>query len=62
MRSAAGSSQSVVELRAICAEAGDYANPIEPPGEGGRKIAMAVAGAVGAIEGASPSRVWAQPC
>jgi hypothetical protein len=33
----------VLELRRICTEPGDYANPIEPSGTGGFKIASAVA-------------------
>lgn len=33
----------VIELRAICTEASDYANPIEPSGSGGLKIAKAIA-------------------
>jgi hypothetical protein len=32
----------VIDLRLICCEASDYANPIEPSGEGGRKIADAI--------------------
>jgi hypothetical protein len=33
----------VIELRAVCNQPEDYANPIEPSGEGGRKIARAIA-------------------
>lgn len=33
----------MLELRRICTEASDYANPIEPSGSGGRKIAQAIA-------------------
>jgi hypothetical protein len=33
----------VLELRRICTEPGDYANPIEPSGAGGYKIATAIA-------------------
>ena len=40
----------IIELRQVCAEACDYANPIEPSGIGGRKIAAAIAHAVGAVE------------
>ena len=40
----------VIDLRFICTEAADYANPIEPSGPGGRKIAEAIARACGAIE------------
>ena len=32
----------VIELRLVCNEPADYANPIEPSGRGGRKIAMAI--------------------
>jgi hypothetical protein len=32
-----------IDLRLICCEAEDYANPIEPSGRGGRKIALAIA-------------------
>ena len=51
----------VIDLRAICCEAADYANPIEPSGRGGMKIARGIAGALGA-PGGSPAacRVWAQ--
>lgn len=38
----------VIELRLVCNEPADYANPIEPSGRGGRKIALAIARAVGA--------------
>ena len=49
----------VIELRAICTEPGDYANPIEPSDTGGRKIAQAIARAVGAIAvERPPSRAW----
>jgi hypothetical protein len=48
----------VIELRAICNEPADYANPIEPSGSGGLKIAQAIARAVGATAGEA-SRVWA---
>lgn len=32
----------VIELRRVCAEPGDYANPIEPSVQGGAKIARAI--------------------
>ena len=38
----------VIDLRLVCALPEDYANPIEPSGTGGRKIAEAVLEAVGA--------------
>ena len=48
-----------VELRSVCTEAEDYANPIEPSGPGGLKIARAVAHVVGAIgAGQAPARIW----
>ena len=50
----------VIDLRLICADASDYANPIEPSGSGGAKIARAIAGALGFLEeSGSPSRVFA---
>ena len=49
----------VLELRQICCEREDYANPIEPSGPGGLKIAKAIARAIGAVdERTRPSRVW----
>jgi len=36
----------VIDLRAICANPEDYANPIEPSSVGGEKIARAIAGLV----------------
>ncbi len=37
-----------IDLRLVCARPEDFANPIEPSGEGGRRIARAIAAAVGA--------------
>jgi hypothetical protein len=37
----------VIDLRAVCTQPSDYANPIEPSGSGGRKIALAIAENVG---------------
>jgi hypothetical protein len=48
-----------LELRSICSEPADYANPIEPSGQGGLKIAGAIARLVGAVN--SPgrlARIW----
>jgi hypothetical protein len=49
----------VIDLRSICASPEDYANPIEPSGRGGRRIAEAIVRSLGlggpAVE---PSRVW----
>jgi GDSL-like Lipase/Acylhydrolase family len=39
----------VIDLRLICNEPTDYANPIEPSGRGGRKIAEAIARTIGAV-------------
>lgn len=38
----------LVELRQVCNDPRDYANPIEPSGTGGKKIAAAIARAIGA--------------
>ena len=48
----------VIDLRLVCSEASDYANPIEPSGSGGRKIAAAVARACGVETEPGPSRVF----
>lgn len=51
----------VIELRQVCSETADYANPIEPSGRGGRKIAVAIAHALSASETIhSASRVIAR--
>jgi lysophospholipase L1-like esterase len=49
-----------LELRSICTDPADYANPIEPSGQGGLKIARAISRVVGAVHGAGPppARVW----
>ncbi len=50
----------VIDLRLICNEPGDYANPIEPSGRGGRKIAGAIARMLGVTTGENAhSRVYA---
>jgi len=33
----------LLDLRFVCTEEGDYANPIEPSAQGGEKIAKAIA-------------------
>jgi hypothetical protein len=38
----------IIDLRLICTDRDDYANPIEPSGRGGLKIARAIARTVGA--------------
>jgi lysophospholipase L1-like esterase len=37
---------SVIDLRLVCTEPEDYANPIEPSGTGGQKIAWAIVGSL----------------
>ena len=49
VRLAAERALPVVELRLVCTEPADYANPIEPSVRGGAKIARAVAEAVGMV-------------
>ena len=49
---------SLVDLRLVCSEPADYANPIEPSGQGGSKIARAVARAAGAIPGGASTEVF----
>ncbi|HVE78446.1 MAG TPA: SGNH/GDSL hydrolase family protein [Gemmatimonadaceae bacterium] len=45
---------AAIDLRALCADPADYANPIEPSSVGGEKIARAIARVVtGAAEGAA---------
>jgi hypothetical protein len=59
LRSAADAAVDVLELRSVCVERDDYANPIEPSGKGGLKIARAIARAVGATEEVTvPARLW----
>jgi GDSL-like Lipase/Acylhydrolase family len=48
---------SVIDLRLICDEASDYANPIEPSGAGGLKIAKAIAAWLESGEAAGVARV-----
>jgi hypothetical protein len=48
----------VIDLRLVCADAADYANPIEPSGSGGKKIAAAIVAAAGAREGLGGPRVF----
>ena len=46
-RAAAERKLPVIDLRLVCNEPSDYANPIEPSGKGGRKIAEAIARSIG---------------
>ncbi len=50
---------AVIDLRSVCDDATDYANPIEPSGTGGQKIAKAIVRAVGLADNAvDHSRVY----
>lgn len=49
LRVALAFSADVLELRAVCTLPSDYANPIEPSGCGGSKIARAIAGTLGLV-------------
>ena len=46
LRAAATHALPVIELRHVCTEPADYANPIEPSSRGGEKIARAIVAAV----------------
>jgi lysophospholipase L1-like esterase len=60
LRAAVEHRVDVIELRLVCTEPADYANPIEPSVRGGAKIARAIAGAVGAVpSGGSGARLLA---
>ena len=48
----------VIELRLVCSERADYANPIEPSGAGGRKIAQAIFRAVSRTDGDAATLVF----
>jgi lysophospholipase L1-like esterase len=60
LRTAVDLRLDALELRSICTEPADYANPIEPSGQGGSKIARAIGRLVGAVDtaGPPPARVW----
>jgi hypothetical protein len=45
---------AVIDLRLVCNTPEDYANPIEPSGTGGRKIAQAIARRFGFVPPAGP--------
>ena len=55
LRAAWERSCPVIELRHVCVNPADYANPIEPSGQGGAKIARALARAVGAVHEREPA-------
>jgi hypothetical protein len=48
----------LIDLRLVCTEPSDYANPIEPSGTGGKKIAAAIVAALGAEQAGTASRVF----
>ena len=56
-RSAFARGLSVIDLRLICNQDGDYANPIEPSAQGGAKIARAISAWVGQRAHVHPSTV-----
>lgn len=59
LRAAFARRMRVVELRSVCTEAADYANPIEPSARGGEKIARTIARAiVGPHVGEGASEVY----
>ena len=58
LRTAIDFGVDALELRAICTEPADYANPIEPSGQGGQKIARAIAFAVGAANAGDAKPIW----
>ncbi len=49
----------LIDLRLVCNEAADYANPIEPSAQGGEKIAAVIAALVKAVGTQEPrSTIW----
>ena len=60
LRTALGFGADAIDLRLVCTTRTDFANPIEPSGPGGRKIAQAIAVALGANGGRTrPCRLTA---
>jgi lysophospholipase L1-like esterase len=57
-RAAFGRGLALIDLRLICSEDEDYANPIEPSVQGGEKMSAAIAAWVGAV-GEARSTVFA---
>ncbi len=49
---------TIIDLRSVCNKKTDYANPIEPSGPGGLKIAAAIAGWLGVGEPRKSARVF----
>ena len=59
LRTAVDLRLTALELRSICVDPEDYANPIEPSERGGLKIASAIARAIGAVNASTPpAQVW----
>jgi hypothetical protein len=59
LRAAFQAGVDVIDLRLVCTDPSDYANPIEPSGAGGKKIAAAIAAALSAPPPPAPgSRVF----
>ena len=54
LRQAVRAGLQLIELRLVCSDPADYANPIEPSVHGGAKIARAIARAVGATNHPGP--------
>jgi hypothetical protein len=48
----------VIDLRLVCTEPADYANPIEPSSRGGEKIAQAIMRSLGLAAPTEASRVY----
>lgn len=47
IRVAVAHAKPLLDLRFVCAEEGDYANPLEPSARGGEKIAQVIVRLVG---------------
>lgn len=59
LRVAFESQLQVIDLRLVCTDPADYANPIEPSSRGGEKIARAIIRSLGLVSTtADPSRVY----
>ncbi len=54
-RAAFSNGLPLIDLRLICNEEGDYANPIEPSVQGGEKMAATI---LSFLRGATPDRSW----
>lgn len=58
LRTAFEAGLPVIDLRLVCNEDADYANPIEPSSHGGAKIAATIAGLVTAERRPGRTEVW----